>query len=270
MSLLGLIRKAVFGDASYQFGDGAKVEAVREVIRAAVADGVVTADELSDIEAKCEELGLSPTQITKIKGEAYSLLVNTVSGDRRVTEGEQQSLNRLIAHFNIPSDVVARSRRELDRYSLLFSLEQGYLPDLDSDLLILKKGEILHWQFAASVLEDKVIKREWVGRSSGFSFRISKGVSYNVGASRGRLVAQNAVVPVSSGTVALTNQRFAYVGNTKSLEFKWNKLLAVEMFTDGFMVSTSNRQKPVVFRVSNAEQMDVVGMILSSIVNKGD
>lgn len=84
------------------------------------------------------------------------------------------------------------------------------------------------------------------GRSSGYSFRIAKGVNYRVGASKGTYVSGPDVpTPIDVGTAFVTNQRVVFRGNKATREWAWSKLISLDHDDDLPWTSlpVSNRQK---------------------------
>lgn len=84
------------------------------------------------------------------------------------------------------------------------------------------------------------------GRSSGYSFRIAKGVNYRVGASKGTYVpGPDVPTPIDVGTAFVTNQRVVFRGSKATREWAWSKLISLDHDDDLPWTSlpVSNRQK---------------------------
>jgi len=54
------------------------------------------------------------------------------------------------------------------------------------------------------------------------------------------------------GVLAVTSQRIAYMGN-KTIEMKYDKLMTIDVFSDGVRVHVSNRQNAPLFKVLPAK-----------------
>lgn len=79
-------------------------------------------------------------------------------------------------------------------------------------------------------------------------------------------MSERAVVPVSKGTLALTSERIAFLGNPKSFEVKWDKVMSIEPFSDGMTVFIANRARAQTVQYDIPELAEVVAMICSSYV----
>jgi hypothetical protein len=125
----------------------------------------------------------------------------------------------------------------------------GRLPMLTTARIILRRNEVAHMDANADLMKE-VVDREWQGRSSGFSFRIAKGVRYRVGSSRGHMVVLGSHVVVDdSGFLTITSRRAVFTGVRRSLEMPYTKLLSLSMFQDGVQFHLSNRKNPPLFRL---------------------
>ncbi len=138
----------------------------------------------------------------------------------------------------------------------LFNYEDVFDEYRDDFPIITKRGEegILTVRGAA-LTETRRKRATYQGGSSGFSFRIAKGVSYRVGGHRGTITPSAEQVTLidgadSSGVFVVTNRRGLFRGSLYNREFRWDKLIAVavEDFSEGVAVI----QLPVENRVKTS------------------
>lgn len=114
--------------------------------------------------------------------------------------------------------------------------------------LITKPGESAYLATHAT-LTKKRTRTHYVGRSSGVSFPIFKGVRYRVGSFRGTPITEEYVAYVGSGDLVLTNQRVAYVAPEHGASIPLDKLLHVEAYTDGLAFVKEGRESAYAFLV---------------------
>jgi hypothetical protein len=126
--------------------------------------------------------------------------------------------------------------------------ERAKLDQVDpSPPIITKRGEEVYFKIAgAQYLEPRRQPGHYTGRSSGWSFPVVKGVRYRVGASRGTYVpGPEEVTSTDVGTFVITSQRCVFVGSRRTTEWAYSKLIGMSLdYTDGVLISVSNRQKP--------------------------
>ena len=122
---------------------------------------------------------------------------------------------------------------------------------VESEGVILKAGEVaLGVVTDVSLIETRSVGGHWEGRSSGFSVPIAGGLRYRVGRTRGNYVAATPhPQEVDQGTAVITSQRVVYLGESKTLECAFSKLLGIQDGPDEVSISVSNRQKPTILHL---------------------
>lgn len=116
--------------------------------------------------------------------------------------------------------------------------------------LNLQKDEHAYFYAAAEIMEARNMSAGYEGGSSGVSLRICKGVSWLVGAQRGRLVRDRQLVPVACGSVIITDRRFIFYADSKSFSAALSELMACEITADCIAISVSDKTK--LFRCAKA------------------
>lgn len=243
-----------------------KKEFFDAILRAA-EDGVLTDEEVAQIQTRYKELGLTQDDLKGIRVQAYNAALRAVKSDGVVTAEEEAELGKLQQFLMIPESEIAKSKKELARLRLLTEIQNGNPPSVSVPNVILQKSETAYWSEPASILEERVVNRRYEGGSQGFSFRIAKGVSYRVGSHRGHLVSDTAVIPVSSGELIITNKRVIFRGDAKSFNLRLDKLLELNFYGDGVRL-TDDKGKPRVVKFASDGNTDVVGATLSFAINQ--
>lgn len=136
-------------------------------------------------------------------------------------------------------------------------------PTLADPPMLLKSGEVAYAAFQVGLLNE-VVRREWRGRSSGLSVPLGMGIRYNFGGSRGKsvVVGQDLVV-ADSGALVITNDRAVFLGSQKTLEFRRDKLVGLQQYTDGLRLNVSNRQAPSLFQFGTNESPTVAAALVA-------
>ena len=135
------------------------------------------------------------------------------------------------------------------------------IPMAAPDSIFLKRGENLLFSVNVDMMDERVIDRQYVGGSHGFSFRIAKGISYRVGSHAGHVVSRRGMVSVSDGTLYLTDQRVIFDGS-KSFSYPLGKVFHVEALSDGLAFSVQGREKSRIFRISSANIRNVMYVMM--------
>ena len=120
-------------------------------------------------------------------------------------------------------------------------------PDTGASPIVLKKNErVFYFIPNVSLVEVQRAPGHFTGGYSGFSFRVTKGVRYNVGGSRGTYVQGAEQLKVTDeGALTVTDQRVVFTGSRNSREWAFSKLVSLEHDNSRpvTMLGVSNRQK---------------------------
>jgi len=242
-----------------------KAEFIRLLVEA-TADGQLSKDEMQLLVDRFREIGLTNAEIKNANMKAYLQAYNVAKADNRITVEEERELQEIKRFLKIDDVAIAGTTRELQRLRILTEIEQGNLPEIELNDLARKKGEISHWSEPGSLIEERVVRRGYQGGSHGVSFRIMKGVSYRIGAHRGKLVSEKANVAVSEGELIITNLRVAFRGDQKSFNLLLSKVLDVDLFSDAIRI-TGETGKPRLIQFGREGNADIVGMLVTRLLN---
>ena len=204
---------------------------------------------------------LSKHERQKLGGTAFEQYAAAALADDHLTAEEEAALAKV-------ADAVGLDQADLEARGDLYvrlqvaKINAGRLPVVETPQLITKKNEVVHFEASAALMKEVAV-REWRGGSQGVSFRIAKGVRYRVGATRGHIVTVGTQLQVAdTGVLAITSQRIAYLGERKTLDMPFSKLMGMELYSDGVRLSLSNRQTAPLFKVTCST--DVLGALLNA------
>jgi hypothetical protein len=179
--------------------------------------------------------------------DAETIRSQAIAAETEAMNFRSEAAAATIAAASLMAEVDQRaaSERELgfDAPYLAAHL-QTYGPAEVQSPLILKRAERAGLAVTAT-LARKQTRRQWVGGSQGFSFPIGHtGIRYRVGSFHGHPVQQQFLGNLDTGTLVVTNQRIAFIGQAKSTSIPLAKLLHVECYSDAVAVFQEGRENP--------------------------
>ena len=146
---------------------------------------------------------------------------------------------------------------------LIARFNAGRIAPLPTCAIFLKPGEQAALEVDAQLLKE-VMEREIQGRSSGYSFHITKGLTYRTGQFRGRSVVVGSHLEVAdSGTMTVTTKRAVFKGLRQTAESDLRKLVGINVFDDGIQLHVSNRKGAPIYRVADGH---LVAAALNAVV----
>lgn len=111
--------------------------------------------------------------------------------------------------------------------AVMQKIQTGQLPVLQSDKLILKRGEICHFVDISAVITDR---RHYQSCRRGSSVRIAKGWTVHTG---GTTSVPITTAEVTRGIFYITNQRIVFVAKRHGFSQKLSALTAVTPYSNG-------------------------------------
>jgi hypothetical protein len=239
----------------------------KELLFEAVQDGKLTGKEMSLLSEKLKEFGLTDRDIVAFRADAYARALLSGKIKSAITQPEEKELQNIQEFLKIPDSEIAGSKKELARLRLLNEIQLGHLPRIQVENVVLQRGEIPHWSEAATLQELKVVNRRYEGASHGMSFRLTKRVSYRIGASKGYLLSDKQILPVSDGVLIITNKRIIFHGDAKSFALRLPQILNIEPYGDGLKLDESSGRTRMV-KYHHRGNGEIIGTILSQAINK--
>jgi hypothetical protein len=114
----------------------------------------------------------------------------------------------------------------------------------------MQKGETLVWLFHNVTFYEEKTFRTYVGKSSGFSVRIAKGLYYRTGSFKGWPIETNHMVTRGNGALGVTTKHIYFAGDQKSLRIPYKKIIQFIPYSDGLAIHTDGKSdKAIAFKI---------------------
>lgn len=103
-------------------------------------------------------------------------------------------------------------------------INRGILPTMNTDKIMLTKGEECHFAERCILITEKVSKH-YEGRHNGYSVKLTKHVTYRTGKSRGTPV-EDITQERTKGLFYITDKRVIFVADKNAFDKKLSSLTA--------------------------------------------
>lgn len=217
-------------------------KAVQKLVAKKYDDKILTDEEKTEIIEFANYLNLDKATLEKIRikiaGSLFITAMNEKLKDKKLSPTEETDLNQTLKNLQIDeatakSIMPKNSLQDLAFAKLLWQLSNGVFTKIENPAINLKKHEECYLSISGKLLEQKVVTTGYSTGSQGMSFRIAKGVSYRVGASRSVPIKQQVTLK-HNGILYLTSERIIFASTGKnSFTLKFDKLLTFEVYSDG-------------------------------------
>lgn len=221
------------------------------------ADNVPMPKIQSKINAEQRLLPLPQAQQEDIQQQVFALASTNYLADGLLSDKEQATLEEYSTTFAIPLNTTSALAlpanspvEKANQAIILKNMQKGVMPNFSSYPLPILLGakEKLIWQHQNISMYNEKIEREFVGRRSGFSVRVMKGVYYHIGGSKGHPVEHSSMVKEGLGTLFLTNKNIIFYSTTKSVRIPYSKIVAVVPYSDGIEIQKDGNAKRQIFQ----------------------
>jgi hypothetical protein len=214
--------------------------------------------QLAALNAKLEPILVQiARQTTDFQGsDATALHAQAVAAEKEAAEAAGQ-LDAVSRAATAARDEIQRREQSIEHVGFDALYTAAYLqtygtPNVQSPL-VLKRGEHAAASVPATLARQRT-RRQWVGGSSGFSFPIGHtGIRYRVGSYHGHPVEQQYLAHLDTGTLVVTDQRIAFVGQARSSSAPLEKLLHVECYKDAIAVFKEGRENADFYLVAQPQ-----------------
>jgi hypothetical protein len=238
------------------------------LVRAA-ADQRITDEEKTRLDTLVERLKLPDRVVRETYkeelGTIYNRVLKQVLEDRRLSpeeEGQLQALAKDLGVRNVQYETATAVL--LDRFRLLWRIEQGELPKLAVPIR-LQRDEHCHTSVEASCHEFRTVTRVIGYTGPTGRIRIAKGFYWRFGAVALAPVRKDELTQLDTGTLYITSLRLLFDGTKKTVSLPYAGVLNVKFFQDGFQVE-QQRGKDRYFQF--AGDMELIATILGIALAK--
>lgn len=121
----------------------------------------------------------------------------------------------------------------------LDQIRQGVIPIMRTDRIMLTQGETCHFSDRAILMTEKT-QKTYVGNSSGFSYRVCKGVTYRTGQRRGRPI-EETYVEKTKGLLYITNKRVIFVSDKNAFDKRLHNLTSIIPYSNAVQLQFSSK-----------------------------
>lgn len=178
-------------------------------------------------------------QVAEAIINGWEQAVNHFIEDGSLSREEENHLTQFAAHFNLTqNDLDGRGvYAQFVKGAVLREVMEGNISQrvqINTALPFnFQKSETLIWVFdRVDYYEDKT-RRKYVGGSSGFSFRIAKGIYFRTGGFKGHPVETTERVHMGTGIMAVTNKHIYFTSSQKTFRVRLDKIVSFMPYSDG-------------------------------------
>lgn len=193
-----------------------------------------------EINAIVSDSYIGMEKLRQIYLNTFDESISNFLNDGIISDNEKKTVARFQQYTGLTQQVL-NSNKSLEKVvqsDILQSILNGIIPTPSITIqgtlpFMFDKNEKTLWVYRDVELVEQKIKREFVGRSQGMSFRVMKGVYYRVGGFKGSPMETTQMLSIGKGVLVLTDKTIYFNCPQKSLKIPYKKLISIEPYADG-------------------------------------
>ena len=196
---------------------------------------------------------LNSDALRKLYVSVFDNAIEQYLDDGIIDQQEERVVARYMQYTGLNQETLNtnKSLEKVVQSKVLQDILQGNKPipriTIKGDFpFMLSKSESIVWLFRNITLHQQKVKREYVGRTGGFSFKVMKGVYYRTGGFKGHPIETTVMQRIDTGNVCLTDKNLYFASPMKSLKIPYNKILSIESYLNGIGIQKDGtNDKPI-------------------------
>ena len=202
-------------------------------------DAVITVEQKSVL--SCVRMSPSTTVKESIDNHLLSYVekkIDDALSDGLIDHDEESYLIKMTQEFDLYDTSLLQNSSHYQRMIKALLLRDIYegkpltRVTFNNVPIVLGKTEQLVWVEPLARAFVEKTKRTYVGKSSGVSVRVCKGVYYRMGVSKGYPIDQQYQSPLGLGFLFITTKNLIFYGE-KSIKIPINKIISYTEYSDG-------------------------------------
>ncbi|RIV31532.1 hypothetical protein D2V08_13885 [Flagellimonas lutimaris] len=238
-------------------------------VRIAVSDGKLTQDEKDKLEMLKKNLLLNDQTAKDILNSNSNKIlrdfIDNAISDERLSDEEFEKMNEISQSLGIEPNLDAKTKENLQRYRLYWTIENGELPIYTNPPINIQKSENLYFMGRVNWQEQRrVTKRINYGGPTA-RIKIAKGVYYRMGSIAAKSVSEDVWKVIDSGNLYLTNKRIIFMGSKGNKTIRLNKVLDITPYKNGVDIQKDTGKSPFLEFSTN---VDIFSMMLVRLMDE--
>lgn len=221
-------------------------------LEGALADGVLSADELAELERIRTEKDLTRAEVRMVARATYRGLLRDALRDARLSAESDAKLSQLQAQLGLSDADLGGDVTHLSRLRLLARVEAGDLPIVDSPLPLVPH-ERCNWVVQGTLADEMRLPRTPRTELHGTALEVANGGPFQAGDRRSALRPNDRILPTDLGILVVTSRRTVFQGAKRTLGIPHARLERIILYADGLRLDEIGNGDGMFLLVDDAE-----------------
>jgi hypothetical protein len=222
------------------------------LLRQALEDGVLTPEEVADLEDVRRRGALTPEEVRMAALAIYRSALRDAAEDARMTDEEAVTLQRLQEQLQLSEQDLGSDFGRLSRLRMLARVAEGNMPDVHSPVQLVP-DERCHWVVQCTLAERISIPQPARREIVGLEFATLDAEPFAAAGPRDALRPADDVLPSDLGALIITSRRTIFQGAKRTISVPHARTETVKLFADGVRIEEIAQSAKRYFLVDDPE-----------------
>ncbi|HEX6306593.1 MAG TPA: hypothetical protein VFZ69_00325 [Longimicrobiales bacterium] len=204
----------------------------QRLLQRALDDGVLTPEELSELEAVRAEGDLTPDEVRVAALAIYRGALRDAAADARLTAEEDAALKRLQEQLGLHEHDLGADFAQLSRLRMLARVAAGNMPHVHSPVPLVP-DERCHWVVQCTLAERISLPRSTRRVLAGNAFQVLGREPFEATGPRDALRPAEDILPNDIGVLIVTSRRTIFQGAKRTVSIPHARLEHLKLYADG-------------------------------------
>jgi hypothetical protein len=209
-------------------------EAYGQALADAVADGILTDEEVAELSTLQKKGALSAVDVRSAGIAIYREALEEAAADSRLTAEEDAALHRLQQQLGLTEADLATDFTQVARLRMLARIEQGHFTEVRSPIQLVP-DEVCYW-VAQCTLAERLSVRSARRELRGITFMTADNTPFSVVGDTDPLRPAEDILPSDLGVLVITSRRTVFQGAKRTASVPHARLESVMLYDDGMRI----------------------------------
>lgn len=204
----------------------------QRLLQRALDDGVLTAEELAELEEVRARGELTPDEVRIAALAIYRVALRDAAADARLTRDEDAALKRLQEQLGLTEHDLGRDFKRLSRLRMLARIAEGNMPQVQSPVPLVP-DERCHWVVQCTLAERISLPQSSRRPLAGVSFEVMSAEPFAASGPREALRPADDILPSDIGALVVTSRRTIFQGAKRTVSVPHARAEHLKLYADG-------------------------------------
>jgi len=204
----------------------------QRLLQLALDDGVITPEELAELEAVRQSGDLTPDEVRMAALATYRRALRDAAADARLTPEEDTALRQIQEQLGLREQDLGADYARLSRLRMLARVAAGNMPQVHAPIPLVP-DERCHWVVQCTLADRISLPQSARMALAGITFQVLGDEPFAASAPRDALRPADDILPSDIGVLIITSRRTIFQGAKRTISVPHARAETITLYSDG-------------------------------------